>query len=48
MSMGCSSEPRPRHIMIFDAPFLLMMQRADSKRPYYAMWVDNAELMAKR
>ncbi|MCE5279209.1 MAG: hypothetical protein ABFD92_10385 [Planctomycetaceae bacterium] len=48
VSIGCSSEPRPRHIMIFDAPFLLLMQRADSKRPYYAMWVDNAELMVKR
>jgi hypothetical protein len=49
ISFGCSAaEPPPKHIMIFDRPFLVLMQRADRRMPYFALWVDNAELMVKR
>jgi len=31
--------------LIFDKPFLLMLQYEGSAMPYFAMWIDNAELM---
>lgn len=47
VSIGCSDplEPPQRHVMIFDRPFLVMLQRVDAELPYFAMWVNNAELM---
>ena len=33
--------------MIFDKPFLIYLKEKDAKFPYFAMWVDNAELMVK-
>jgi hypothetical protein len=33
------------HIMIFNKPFLILMKRADSPQPYFAMWVGNASLL---
>ena len=47
--IGCDAPglPPPRHVMIFDEPFLLMLQRAGAKAPYFALWVDNAELLCK-
>jgi hypothetical protein len=38
------SEPK-WHIMIFDKPFLILMKRTDSDRPYFALWVGNASLL---
>jgi hypothetical protein len=35
----------PPHIMIFNKPFLILMKRADSPQPYFAMWVGNASLL---
>jgi hypothetical protein len=32
---------------IFDRPFLLYMKKRGADRPYFVMWVDNAELLAK-
>ncbi len=32
---------------IFDKPFLLMLRYGDSPQPYFAMWVDNAEILVK-
>ncbi len=32
---------------IFDEPFLLMLRHKDSSMPYFAMWVDNAEILVK-
>jgi hypothetical protein len=37
--------PPPRHIMIFDKPFLILMKRTDSPHPYFALWVGNASLL---
>jgi serine protease inhibitor len=49
MEIGCAAEPQlpPAHVMIFDKPFLLMMARAKSKRPYFACWIANPELLVK-
>ena len=32
---------------IFNEPFLLMLRYEDSPQPYFAMWVDNAEILVK-
>jgi hypothetical protein len=39
--------PLPRNF-IFDRPFLIYLKQKDGKYPYFAMWVDNAELMVKQ
>lgn len=39
-------EARPRRL-IFDRPFLLYLKEKGAKYPYFAMWVENAELMVK-
>lgn len=31
----------------FDEPFLLMLSYKDNPQPYFAMWVDNAEILVK-
>jgi len=31
--------------MIFDKPFLVVLRREGAKAPYFALWVDNAELL---
>ncbi len=41
-----SAPPEPRHL-VFDKPFLLMMKLTDADQPYFAMWVDNPELLGK-
>jgi len=33
---------------IFDRPFLVYMKKRDSEQPFFAMWVDNAELLNKK
>jgi len=47
ISFGCgaAAPPSPQHIMVFDKPFLILMQRADAKIPYFALWVGNTELL---
>jgi len=30
---------------VFDRPFLILLQRTDAKTPYFALWVDNVELL---
>lgn len=37
--------PNPRQF-IFDKPFLILLERTDAAQPYFALWVDNAELLA--
>ena len=31
----------------FDKPFLIVMKKRDAERPFFVMWVDNAELLSK-
>jgi hypothetical protein len=49
MSFGCSAaySPPPKHEMIFDKPFLIMMVRKGATQPYFAFWVANPELLVK-
>jgi len=41
---GKPISPRPK-FLIFDKPFLLLMKEKNGTHPYFAAWVDNAELM---
>lgn len=41
-----AEKPRPKNL-VFDKPFLLLMKRTDNENPYFAMWINNAELMEK-
>jgi hypothetical protein len=44
-SAGAPAAPKPRQF-IFDKPFLILMERTGAAQPYFALWVDNAELLA--
>ena len=47
--IACAEEPKPRSKfwLVFDKPFLLMLQRADSTRPYFVLWTEDASFMEK-
>ena len=50
IAIGCSAGPPPpeqRHIMVFDKPFLMMLQRREADLPYFALWVGSPELLVK-
>jgi serine protease inhibitor len=50
MAFGCAKQeiPTPEHRLVFDKPFLILLERANAKMPYFALWVDNAELLVRR
>ena len=31
--------------LVFDKPFLIMIQKEGGQKPYFALWVANAELL---
>jgi hypothetical protein len=41
-----AASERKRHHFIFNKPFLILLERKDAERPYFALWVDNPELLA--
>jgi hypothetical protein len=43
--VGAMASPSKPYLMIFDSPFLILMKRANSDRPYFALWVGNASLL---
>jgi hypothetical protein len=47
MAFGCSraAMPEPKHVMVFDRPFLITLVQTGAKAPYFALWVDNVELL---
>jgi|SRR5579872_5815805 len=47
MAFGCAKqqEPIPQHKMIFDKPFLVVLLRTGATTPYFALWLDNPELL---
>ncbi len=49
MGFGCSAAapPQTKHVMVFDKPFLIMLQRSEADVPYFALWVGNPELLVK-
>ena len=47
--IGCSAAAPPRaRIMVFDKPFLILLQQTDAPRPYFALWVANPDLLVKQ
>jgi hypothetical protein len=49
MSLGCSAEPSPPNgrWMVFDGPFVLMLQREDAPLPYFAAWIATSEFLQR-
>jgi hypothetical protein len=50
ISFGCAAAAPPppaRHVMVFDKPFLMLLQRRDADGPYFAMWIENPEILVK-
>lgn len=47
MTKGITIIKDPKKL-IFDKPFLLYMKEKDSNKPYFAMWVDNSEIMLNK
>lgn len=41
---GAMAQAEPRQF-VFDRPFLLCLKQAKSRRPYFAMWIENAEVL---
>jgi prepilin-type processing-associated H-X9-DG protein len=39
--------PKPRHF-IFDRPFLICLREQHGTQPYFAVWVENSEVLTKR
>ncbi len=47
-SEGVAAAGETERTLVFDQPFLVMLKRQGAENPYFAMWVDNAELMISR
>jgi len=47
VAFGCSASPPPHisRVMVFDEPFLILLKRARADAPYFALWVDNPEIL---
>ena len=43
-----SAEPRAPLQILFDRPFFLLMKKRGAAHPYFAVWIDNAELLEHR
>ena len=50
ITFGCAGPaPLPGgRMMVFDGPFLVMLQREGDPMPYFAAWIGNARLLQKR
>ncbi len=48
IALACKSaiEKDPPNL-IFDKPFLVLLKLATSDKPYFAMWVDNPEVLVR-
>ena len=50
MSFGCGAAgppPPAQHMMVFDKPFLMLLQRRDADVPYFSLWIENPEILVK-
>jgi serine protease inhibitor len=45
MAFACSKAEPTGRIMVFDEPFLILLERQGASAPYFALWVDNPELL---
>ncbi|MCX5643718.1 MAG: hypothetical protein NTZ17_03390 [Phycisphaerae bacterium] len=44
-SEALAAAGKTKQNLVFDKPFLVMIQRTDASQPYFALWVANAELL---
>ena len=44
---GAANSPTFERPMVFDKPFLILLKRTSSVRPYFALWVGNPTLLVK-
>lgn len=44
---SASALPDELQDLVFDKPFLVLLKLASSDKPYFAMWVDNPEILAR-
>ncbi len=44
-SQGIFASGLAERNLVFDKPFLILLKRREAKRPYFALWVANAELL---
>ncbi len=42
--LAYDDHPPPRHF-VFDKPFLILLEKSSSSRPYFALWVGNPTLL---
>ena len=50
LSFGCAGAPgrdSTNQVMVFDKPFLVLLQRSDADVPYFALWIGNPELLVQ-
>lgn len=47
MAAKCAASKDDPRSYVFDAPFLILLERRSATQPYLAVWVDNPELLAK-
>ncbi len=47
MGFACAKESPPvlKHRLVFDKRFLVLLQRTNAPMPYFALWLDNPELL---
>lgn len=43
-AIGSLADGKPKRL-IFDGPFLVLLMRKTAKMPYFALWIENAELL---
>jgi hypothetical protein len=48
VDIGKMSNPPAPHVMVFDQPFLILLERTGAQAPYFALWVANPELLVPR
>lgn len=50
MAFACAKQKEPprKYIMVFNRPFLLCLKRTGAQTPYFALWVENPELLVRR
>jgi hypothetical protein len=47
ITFACAKAPSPSHVLVFDKPFLVFLERTNATTPYLAMWIDNSELLVR-
>ena len=47
-SAGGGGFGSPKENLVFDKPFLILLQRKRAENPYFALWVGNAELLVSQ